>query len=108
MLQFGKITQSKVELSQKAREREAQEELHNRIFTCVNNGGHADAVVTDPNFREIIDFAIKRASDLKNYEHLGLRKYVGLQCLNFKQFIDSVTDLIDECRQWFIKHTVSI
>jgi hypothetical protein len=91
----------------KEREKEVEQGLKQRIFACVNNGGHADQFVMDPNFREIIDYTIKNATYLTNYKHLGVRGYVSIQCISFKAFLDFVSGLINEIRQWYIDNTVS-
>ena len=60
------------------------------VFKFVNNKGHACSTVQDPNFRKMIDYAIKHAKDLQGYKHMGECKYISVK----------------ECTQWYIQNTV--
>ena len=86
----------------------AVDELQQLQFKFINNGGHADSVVTDPNFRNMIDFAILNAKDLKgSLTHMGRRKFVTIQCSSFNDFTSHVSSLVAKAREWYIKETGS-
>eukprot|EP00984_Skeletonema_dohrnii_P009246 scaffold3526_cov72-Skeletonema_dohrnii-CCMP3373.AAC.2 len=88
--------------SHKARVREQADHL---IHEFVNSGGHPDRTTQDPNFREVVDFIIKNAKDLENYEHMGSRKFVSIEDAKFSAFVDDVKSLVSEVRQWYLKET---
>jgi len=69
----------------------------------------AGSVVTDPNFRNMIDFAILNAKDLKgSFAHMGRRKLVTIQCSSFNDFTSHVSSLVTKAREWYIKETGSV
>ena len=76
------------------------------VFKFVNNKGHARSTVQHPNFRKMIDYAIKHAKDLQGYKHMGERKYISIQCASFEELVKFVSGLVKECRQWYIQNTV--
>ena len=90
------------------KQQKARDELHKLEFKFINNGGHADEVISDPNFRSMIDFAINNANLLQGFQHMGHRKYIAIQCSSFQEFTDKVEGYVNEIRQWYIKKTVRI
>ena len=53
-------------------------ETNQLIHEFVNNGAHPDTVVTNGDFRALIDHLIEHGQDLKgHYKHMGQRKYVS-------------------------------
>ena len=82
--------------------------LQKREFKFINNGGHPDRVVTDPNFRDMIDFAINNAKDLKNsWRHMNVRKFTAIQFSTYEEFTEKVKKLVSNVREWYIKETLS-
>ena len=66
--------------------------LQNLQFAFVNNGGHADSIVTDQNFGKMFDFSILNAKDLKgSWQHMSRRKFTAIQFSSYDESIDKVT-----------------
>ena len=74
----------KRELKFSPKQQKARNELHKLEFKFINNGGHADEVISDPNCRSMIDFAIHNANLLQGFQHMGHHKYIAIQCSSFK------------------------
>ena len=89
------------------KERAAIDKLHQLEFKFINNGGHPDEVMNDPNFRAMIEFSIENANILRSFKHMGNRKFISIQCATFQEFVDKVTTKLDEIRKWYTNKTVS-
>jgi hypothetical protein len=90
-----------------AAEANTQATLHQLVFQFVNNGGHSDRTASDENLRSIINFSVKNAPLLKNFQHLGKNKYADIRFKTYMSFVSEVTELVDKCRQYYIDVTVS-
>eukprot|EP00986_Skeletonema_menzelii_P010506 scaffold5115_cov146-Skeletonema_menzelii.AAC.6 len=77
--------------------------LNSTIQEYVNNSGLPDSTVENPRFRKVIETAIELAPDLKNHKHMGRMKLVDIQQEKFDNFIDMVTKLVSEVRDWYIQ-----
>lgn len=75
------------------------------IARFVNNKALADSVVVDPHFREMIDFSINHGHLLGDYKHMGRTRFVSIQCKNWLDFNEKVSNLIKEICQFYIEAT---
>ena len=81
-------------------------ETNQLIHEFVNNGAHPDTVVTDDDFRKLINHLIEHGQDLKGYyQHMGQRKYVNIEEAKFDDLIEQVSELIREIREWYVQKT---
>jgi len=71
-------------------------EAYQRMHEFVNNGGHADTVVQDPDFRAMVDYLIEHGQDLKEgkFKPMGYQKYVNIEKDKFDELINQVTSLV--------------
>ena len=79
--------------------------LHKKIFKFVNDKGLPDNTVSDKNFRDMLEYTIEHARELQDYQHLGIRKFVTIQCTEFSEFVDWVANKIVEIRNWYKENT---
>jgi hypothetical protein len=79
--------------------------MKRKIVKFMNNKALPDNTVSDPNFRDMIDFAINNAHNLGGFQHMGVRGFISIQCSNFTEFVDKVTGLISDTRDWWVKRT---
>ena len=81
-------------------------ETNQLIHEFVNNGAHPDTVVTNGDFRALIDHLIEHGQDLKgHYKHMGQRKYVDIEEAKFSDLMEQVSELIEETRDWYAERT---
>ena len=69
------------------------------------NHGRPISTVEDEDFRAIIRYTIENAHLLQKYKHMGRAKYTTIQCNNFAEFVDRVTDLVCKIHDWYVKVT---
>ena len=84
---------------------EIEKRVHRKIVELGTCGGFADTIATNPHLRKLIDICIENGHNLQNYQHLGIRKYVSIQCNNFDEFITKVSSLVESARKWWIEKT---
>jgi len=107
-LKFPVIKTKKKKLTKKSTASiEAENKLQHLIFTFVNNGGLPTSVINDSNFHNMIDFVKEKAGDLRDYKHMGNRKFISIQCNSFAELLSVVQKKVENIREWYKKHTVS-
>ena len=70
----------------------------------VSSRGYLDSSINDENFRDDIDYWIKKESDLKGKTHLGNRSFICIQAATFKELTDDFLGLDGVVHQWCMKH----
>ena len=82
--------------------------LHLLVFKFINNGGHPTTTTVDMKLRGIIDYCIEHGNELNGHQHMGKRKFLGIQFAIFKRLLDVVTNETKLIRQWYIEETVRL
>ena len=82
--------------------------LHKLVFKFINNRNFPQLTCEYQEFREIIDYCIKNAGQLKDHKHMGKRRFVSVQCATFADFLGLVESEIIEIREYYIEQTVRL